>query len=83
MKQHRDPDFINRVIGKAWKDSVSFERIRETTGLAESEVIVLLRRELKESSFKLWRKRVSGRSTKHRKRFLSARGTGKCRGRCI
>ena len=80
--KHTDPEFVNRVIRMAWRDCVSFERIRETTGLGESEVITLMRRELKPSSFRLWRKRVSGRSTKHRKRFLSERACGKFSGRC-
>lgn len=82
MKQPHDPEFINRVIGLAWKDSVSFERILELVGLSEGEVIALMRRELKPSSFKRWRRRVSGRSTKHRKRFLAERGLGKSRRRC-
>lgn len=61
-----DPSYIIRL---AWEDRTSFEEIRERTGYTEAEVIDLMRRELKSSSFKLWRKRVSGRSTKHRKLF--------------
>ena len=45
----------------AWEDRTTFDAIFETFGLNESEVISLMRRNLKPSSFKLWRKRVSGR----------------------
>ena len=34
-------------------------------GIVEKDVIKLMRKELKEKSFKMWRKRVQGRSTKH------------------
>jgi uncharacterized protein (TIGR03643 family) len=57
------------IIRMAWHDRTTFETIREKTGLHESQVIALMRRELKPSSFRCWRKRVSGRVTKHRKRF--------------
>ena len=56
---------IDRVIEMAWEDRTTFDAIFETFGLNESEVISLMRRNLKPSSFKLWRKRVSGRKTKH------------------
>ncbi|MDA0684768.1 MAG: TIGR03643 family protein [Bacteroidetes bacterium] len=59
---------ISDIIEKAWQDDVSFDAIEATTGLSEPEVISLMRRELKHSSFKMWRKRVSGRKTKHLKR---------------
>ena len=59
-----DPSHIIRL---AWEDRTSFEEIEERTGLTEKEVIDVMRRELKPSSFKMWRKRVSGRVTKHRK----------------
>ena len=49
----------------AWEDRTPFEAIRQQFGLNEAEVIKLMRRELKRASFKLWRKRVSGRQTKH------------------
>lgn len=57
------------VIYLAWQDRIAFEEIEKRTGLPESEVIRLMRRELKPRSFKLWRERVNGRGTKHRKRF--------------
>ena len=60
---------INAIIRMAWEDRTSFEEILSRTGLSEAEVIRIMRRELKPSSFRLWRKRVNGRVTKHRKRF--------------
>lgn len=59
-----DPSLIIRL---AWEDRTTFEEIEERTGLTEPQVIAIMRRELKPSSFRLWRKRVSGRVTKHRK----------------
>lgn len=58
---------IDRVIRMAWEDRTSFEEIEKRTGLVEAEVIKVMRRNLKPSSFRLWRKRVNGRVTKHRK----------------
>ena len=57
----------SRVIEMAWEDRTPFEAIEAQFGLAEADVIELMRRSLKRSSFKLWRERVSGRSTKHLK----------------
>lgn len=54
----------------AWEDRTTFEEIEKKTGLNEAQVIKLMRKEMKPSSFRMWRKRVSGRVTKHRKRFL-------------
>ena len=56
---------IDRIIEMAWEDRTTFDAILETFGLNESEVISLMRNNLRLSSFKLWRKRVSGRKTKH------------------
>lgn len=57
---------VSAVIQMAWEDRTSFETIRERVGLAESDVIRLMRRELKASSFRMWRMRMKGRVTKHR-----------------
>jgi uncharacterized protein (TIGR03643 family) len=57
---------ISQVIQMAWEDRTSFETIEERTGLTEAQVISLMRSELKPQSFNLWRKRVTGRATKHR-----------------
>ena len=67
MKLKIPADQISLVIRLAWEDRTSFEAIKDRTGLAEHEVITIMRRELKPSSFALWRKRVGGRITKHRK----------------
>lgn len=57
---------IDRVIEMAWEDRTPFEAIKLQFGLAESDVIALMRKQLKRSSFKLWRKRVNrGVSQKH------------------
>jgi uncharacterized protein (TIGR03643 family) len=57
---------IDRIVEMAWEDRTSFDAIKTQFGLPEKEVIKLMRREMKESSFKMWRKRVQGRKTKHR-----------------
>ena len=62
----KSPDW---VIWAAWADRVTFEEIKEKTGISESGVIKIMRKSLKPSSFKLWRKRVKTKSIKHRKKF--------------
>ena len=62
-------EHIDRIIEMAWEDRTPFEAIEVQFGLSEGEVIRLMRRELKTSSFRLWRKRVnSGVSRKHRQK---------------
>ena len=56
---------LDRVIEMAWEDRTPFEAIAYQFGLSESEVIQLMRSQMKASSFRMWRKRVSGRNTKH------------------
>ena len=58
---------LDRIIEMAWEDRTSFDAIEKQFGIAEKDVIKLMRKELKEKSFKMWRKRVNGRSTKHSK----------------
>lgn len=58
----------SRIIEMAWEDRTPFEAIEQQFGLSEPEVISFMRRSLKPSSFRLWRKRVSGRATKHLQR---------------
>lgn len=55
----------SRVIEMAWEDRTPFGAIEHSYGLDESAVIKLMRQELKPSSFRLWRERVTGRNTKH------------------
>lgn len=58
---------IDRIIEMAWEDRTPFEAITFQFGLPEAEVIKLMQREMKPSSFRMWRARVQGRSTKHQK----------------
>lgn len=69
---------IDRVIEMAWEDRTTFEAIDFQFGLKEQEVIELMRTEMKPSSFKLWRKRVQGRKTKHEKLRIFEKGRFKC-----
>jgi len=64
---------IDWVIWAAWADRITFEEINKRTGKSESEVIKIMRRSLKPSSFRLWRKRVNSQSIKHRKKFEYSR----------
>lgn len=57
---------VSEVIEMAWCDKTSFDDIHKITGLAENNIIKLMRSNLKPSSFRLWRKRVTGRNSKHR-----------------
>ncbi|MFT4721762.1 MAG: hypothetical protein ACI9SB_002941, partial [Candidatus Azotimanducaceae bacterium] len=56
----------SRIIEMAWEDRTPFEAIESQFGLNESAVIAVMRSQLQLSSFKRWRKRVTGRQTKHR-----------------
>jgi len=67
MENKNNIEFINKIISLAWSDKISFEHIYSKMGVQESEVIKIMRKELKSNSFKNWRKRVNGRKSKHRK----------------
>ncbi|MEM6863921.1 MAG: TIGR03643 family protein [Bacteroidota bacterium] len=67
MKKNFTEREIDRIIEMAWEDRTPFEAITYQFGISEQETIALMRREMKRSSFKMWRKRVQGRSTKHAK----------------
>tara|TARA_B110000977_G_scaffold16165_1_gene19794 strand:+ start:1379 stop:1690 length:312 start_codon:yes stop_codon:yes gene_type:complete len=69
---------VSRVIEMAWEDRTPFEAIEDLFKLNESAVISLMRRNLKPRSFRLWRKRVTGRKTKH----LQLRSPDVSRGYC-
>lgn len=73
-----DEETIDRIIEMAWEDRTTFDAIEAQFGLSESEVIKLMRRQMKLSSFKMWRKRVSGRSTKHQKKRTFEESRFKC-----
>ena len=56
---------IDRIIEMAWEDRTPFEAIFDQFNINEKELISIMRNNLRKSSFKLWRERVSGRKTKH------------------
>lgn len=56
---------LDRIIEMAWEDRTPFEAIELQYGLNEQQVIELMRKEMKPSSFRMWRKRMQGRATKH------------------
>ncbi len=56
---------ISRIVEMAWEDRTAFEAIEAQFGLNESAVIDLMRLHMKPSSFRMWRKRMAGRATKH------------------
>ena len=69
---------LDRIIEMAWEDRTPFEAIEFQFGLSEPQVIALMRQQMKASSFKLWRKRVSGRKTKHAVTSRSDRFRASC-----
>ena len=73
--KNKEPSLKNSdwIIWAAWADRITFEEIEKKTGKTESEVIKIMRRSLKPSSFRLWRKRASSQSIKHRKKFEYSR----------
>jgi uncharacterized protein (TIGR03643 family) len=70
-----DSQTIDRILEMAWEDRTPFEAIETQYGLPEKQVIALMRREMKPSSFRMWRERVTGRKTKHLKQrdFIEGR----------
>jgi uncharacterized protein (TIGR03643 family) len=70
-----DSETLDRIIEMAWEDRTPFEAIELQYGLGEKQVIALMRREMKAASFKMWRKRVTGRKTKHlqKRDFIAGR----------
>jgi hypothetical protein len=77
-QKHLNGMAIDRIIEMAWEDRTTFEAIQFQFGLKEQEVIALMRREMKPKSFKMWRKRVQGRKTKHSKLRPFNEGRFKC-----
>ncbi|WP_407522368.1 TIGR03643 family protein [Lacibacter sp. MH-610] len=68
----------DRIIEMAWEDRTPFEAIELQFGLKEKEVIELMRRQMNASSFRMWRKRMQGRSTKHAQLRLKDVSRFKC-----
>lgn len=69
---------LDRIIEMAWEDRTPFDAISFQFEIKEQEVIHIMRRELKPSSFRLWRARVQGRKTKHSKKRSFEEGRFKC-----
>ncbi len=78
MKKEFTERELDRIIEMAWEDRTPFEAITFQFGITEQETIEVMRREMKPSSFRMWRKRVQGRATKHAK----LRGGGVDRFKC-
>ena len=69
---------VDRIVEMAWEDRTTFDAIEKQFGIPEKEVIKLMRREMKLSSWKMWRERVQGRSTKHLRKRSFTEGRHKC-----
>ena len=69
---------IDRIIEMAWEDRTTFDAIKLQFGISEQEVIKLMRKNMKQSSFKMWRARLQGRSTKHAQKRNFVEGRFKC-----
>lgn len=59
-------DERSRLIEMAWEDRTPFEAIEAQFGLSEDDTVAVMRHALKAASFRRWRQRMQGRSTKHR-----------------
>ncbi len=64
---------IDRIIEMAWEDRTPFEAIEHQFGIKENDIREIMRSNLKKTSFLMWRKRVKGRKTKHKKTSMSLR----------
>ena len=69
---------IDRIIEMGWEDRTPFDAIQVQFGLKEQEVIELMRREMKRSSFDMWRKRMINRKTKHTKKRVAGVERHRC-----
>ena len=81
--QHLSNIDKDRIIEMAWEDRTPFDAIEAQFSLKEQDVIEIMRRELKTSSFKMWRKRVNGKNTKHllKRSFSVGRHRAKVQGK--
>ena len=59
----------SEVVAMAWDDQISFDVIKAQSGLSEHDVIKIMRAHMRPGSFRTWRKRVSGRASKHRAKY--------------
>lgn len=67
----------SEIVAMAWCDFTSFDAIKAQSGLSEPEVIAVMRRHMKPSSFRMWRKRASGRAAKHETRVNPRKSRGR------
>lgn len=79
MDHNLTAEQIDRIIEMAWEDRTPFEAILFQFGISEMETKALMRKELKPSSYELWRKRVTNRKTKHEKLRSFSEGRFKCK----
>ena len=79
QKTEFDAVAIDRIIEMAWEDRTPFDAIKFQFGLAEADVKALMKKELKFSSYKLWRKRVENCKTKHLAKRLEGIDRFKCK----
>ena len=63
--RNKKTEIIDRIIQMAWEDRTPFEAITFQFGLKENEVIDFMRKNSLPSSFRMWRKRMTSRKTKH------------------
>lgn len=79
QKTNLDDIAIDRIIEMAWEDRTPFDAIKFQFGLAEADVKALMKKELKFSSYKLWRKRVENCKTKHSAKRVDGIDRFKCK----
>ncbi|MEM7784499.1 MAG: TIGR03643 family protein [Planctomycetota bacterium] len=68
QKKQFSPEEIDRIIQMAWEDRTPFDAIQAQFGLSPGETIHFMRSHMKSSSFRMWRKRTAGRTTKHQQK---------------
>ncbi len=78
MKREFTEIELDRIIEMAWEDRTTFDAIKMQFGISEQETIEIMRAQMKLSSFKMWRARVQGRSTKHAKLRVEGIDRFKC-----
>ena len=78
MNKELSLEDIDRIIEMGWEDRTPFDAITMQFGIKEQEIITIMRNNMKPNSFKLWRKRVQGRKTKHLKKRDEEVGRFKC-----
>ncbi len=69
---------INRIIEMAWEDRTTFDAIKHQFGLSENDVKILMKKQLRFSSYRLWRIRVENCKTKHSKKRNNSINRFKC-----